>query len=49
MWSDYFFYFMSISEQERIKQILLIIGLWCVLLIIGIIIDKTKKKINKKM
>ena len=44
MWSNYFFYLMSLSEQERNKQVLIIIGFWCILLIMGFIIDKINKK-----
>ena len=47
MGSDYFFYLMGLPEIERNKQILLMIGYWCVILIIGIIADKIKKKYSK--
>lgn len=43
MWSDYFFYLVELPETERNKQIAIMLGIWLVLLIIGIIVDKIKK------
>lgn len=43
MWSDYFFYLMGLPENERNMQILMMIGFWCILLIIGMIEDRVKK------
>lgn len=48
MWSDYFFYLMGLPEVERKKQVLIMIGFWCVLLFLGFLADNVKKKINKK-
>lgn len=47
MWSDYFFNLMGLPEKDRNIQILIMIGLWSILLTVGIIIDRIKKKISK--
>ena len=46
MWSDYFFYLMGLPEKDRNIQILIMIGFWSFFLIVGIIVDKIKKKIS---
>ena len=47
MWSDYFFYLMGLPEKDRNIQILIMIGFWSILLIVGIIVDRIKKKFSK--
>lgn len=47
MWSDYFFYLMGLPEKDSNIQILIMIGLWSFLLIVGIIVDRIKKKFSK--
>lgn len=47
MWSDYFFYLMELPEKDRNIQIPMMIGFWSILLIVGIIADKIKKKFSK--
>lgn len=47
MWSNYFFYLMGLPEKYRNIQILIMIGFWSILLIVGIIVDRIKKKFSK--
>ena len=47
MWSDYFFYLMGLPENEKNIQILIMIGFWGILLTVGIIADRIKKKFSK--
>lgn len=47
MWSDYFFYLMGLPEKDRSTQILIMICFWSILLIVGIIADRIKKKFSK--
>lgn len=47
MWSDYFFYLMSLPEVERNQQILLMLIFWGIMIFIGFIIEIIKKKIKK--
>lgn len=47
MWSNYFFYLMGLPENEKNIQILIMIGFWGILLTVGIIADRIKKKISK--
>lgn len=47
MWSDYFFYLIGLPEKDRNIQILIMIGFWSILIIVGIIADRIKKKFSK--
>ena len=47
MRSEYLFYLMGLPEKDRNIQILIMIGFWNILLIIGVIADRIKKKISK--
>ena len=47
MWSDYFFYFISLPEVERNQQILLMLSFWGIMIFIGFIIEMIKKKMKK--
>lgn len=44
MWSDYFFYLMGLPEIERRNQILIMIGFWSILLLIGLLVEIIKKE-----
>ena len=46
MWSEYFFYLMKLPEVERKQQILIMVGFWCALLLVGFILDKIERKIK---
>ena len=48
LWMDYYFYLSKLSEEERINQILLLIGFFVVLFIIGVIDEFIRHKFNKK-
>lgn len=48
LWMDYYFYLSKLPEEERINQILLLIGFFIVLLIIGVIDEFIRHKFNKK-
>ncbi len=47
MWSDYFFYLISLPEVERNQQILLMLSFWGIMIFIGFIIEMIKKKMKK--
>lgn len=42
-----FFYLIGLPENERDIQILIMIGFWDILLIVGMIVYRIKKKISK--
>ena len=48
LWMDYYFYLSKLPEEERINQILLLIGFFIVLFIIGEIGEFIRHKFNKK-
>lgn len=48
MWSDYFFYLMGLLEKERNIQILIVIGFWVIMLIIGFLYENINKRLKKK-
>lgn len=49
MWSDYFFYLMGLPEKERNVQILVIVGVWIIMLIIGYLYEYINTKLKKKL
>ena len=48
LWMDYYFYLSKLPEEERRNQILLLIGFFIVLFIIGGIGEFIRHKFNKK-
>lgn len=48
MWSDYFFYLMGLPEKERNVQILVIVGFWIIMLIIGYLYEYINILLKKK-
>ena len=48
LWMDYYFYLSELPEEERRNQILLLIGFFIVLFIIGGIDEFIRHKLNKK-
>ncbi len=48
MWSEYFFYLMKLPKAEREQQILIMVGFWCVFLLVGFLADKIEKKRKRK-
>lgn len=48
LWMDYYFYLSKLPEEERRNQILLLIGFFIVLFIIGVIDEFIRHKFNKK-
>ena len=48
MWSEYFSYLMKLTKAEREQQILIMVGFWCVVLLVGFIADKIEKKRKTK-
>lgn len=48
LWMDYYFYLSELPEEERRNQILLLIGFFIVLFIIGGIGEFIRHKFNKK-
>ena len=48
MYMDYLFYLKTLQEEERIKQILLVVLVLGILLLIGLILEIFKKKYSKK-
>ena len=48
MWSEYFSYLMKLTKAEREQQILIMVGFWCVVLLVGFIADKIEKKEKQK-
>lgn len=48
MWSDYFFYLMGLPEKERNVQILVIVGFWIIMLIIGYLYEYIHTQLKKK-
>lgn len=49
LWMDYYFYLSKLPEEERRNQILLLIGFFIVLFIIGVIDEFIRHKFNKKI
>lgn len=47
MWTDYYFYLMTLSELERNTQITIFIVLWAIMLCVGILAEYIKKCIQK--
>ena len=48
MWSYYFFYLMGLPEKERNIQIVVIVGFWVIMLILGFLYENINKKLKKK-
>lgn len=48
LWMDYYFYLSKLPEEERRNQILLLIGFFIVLFIIGVTDEFIRHKFNKK-
>lgn len=48
MWSNYYFYLMSLPEIERKNQIIFLIGFFVLSLLLGIVIELIKKIISRK-
>ena len=48
MWSDYFFYLMGLPENKRNVQILVIVGFWIIMLIIGYLYEYINTQLKKK-
>ena len=48
MWSDYFFYLMGLPENKRNVQILVIVGFWIIMLIIGYLYVYINTQLKKK-
>ena len=49
LWMDYYFYLSKLPEEERRNQILLLIGFFIVLFIIGGIGEFIRHKFNKSL
>ncbi len=48
LWTDYYFYLSKLPEEERRNQILLLIGIFIIMLLIGIVDEFIRHKFNKK-
>lgn len=48
MWSDYFFYLMGLTEQERNTQITILVVFWIIMFCIGILAEHIKKLYSKR-
>ena len=48
MWSDYFFYLMGLTENKRNVKILVIVGFWIIMLIIGYLYEYINTQLKKK-
>lgn len=46
MWTDYYFYLMTLPELKRNTQITISIVFWAIMLCVGILVEYIKNKIK---
>ncbi len=49
MWTDYYFYLMTLPELERNAQITIFIVFWAIMLCVGILAEYIKNVFKNKM